>query len=152
MTRPVTHGGAHDTRNIGKERVLRFPRISRFIGSTPATLLALASITLGLAGCENNNSDPIDWNPIAGMTPNSLNLRKGFLDQSETASTVRPGGPLLVPILDKLNTNIDEIGPEFVNATDVRPEDLTAQPSDYTVSRNDLVQVSINDLQAIGSE
>ncbi len=29
---------------------------------------------------------------------------------------------------------------------------MVATPSDYAIGRNDLVQVSINDLQAIGSE
>jgi polysaccharide biosynthesis/export protein len=111
------------------------------------------AIAAPLVGCESNgNSDSVDWSPVAGLTPQSLNPRKSFLDPSEMAASARPGGPLLVPILDKLNTNIDEIGPEFVNATDVRPDDLTSTPSDYTVGRNDLVQVSINDLQAIGVE
>ena len=135
---------------IGKERVLRFPRISRSIGSVQSlvTYLALICLTAGLLGCEAN---PADWNPVDGLTPQSFNPQKSFLDPSEVAATANHG-PLLVPILDKLNTNIDEIGPEFVNATDVRPEDMNFSPSDYTVSRNDLVQVTINDLQAIGSE
>src|SRR5439155_6918966 len=75
-----------------------------------------------------------------------------FLDPSEVAVPGLRKGPLLVPILDKLNTNIDEPAAEFGNATDIRPEDLVATASDYTVGRNDLVQVSINDLQGIGSE
>src|SRR5439155_1031046 len=75
-----------------------------------------------------------------------------FLDPSEVAVPGLRKGPLLVPILDKLNTNIDEPAAEFGNATDIRPEDLVATASDYTVGRNDLISVTINDLQALGTE
>src|SRR5262245_44464133 len=86
-----------------------------------------------------------------GMTPNSFMPNKGFVDPSEVAVTVNRG-PLLVPILDKLNTGIDEPAQEFANATDVRPDDLVVIPSDYTIGKADLISVSIADLQQIGAE
>lgn len=134
----------------GKERVLRFPRISRFIGCLHPVVTSLCVLIVigGLVGCETN---PQDWNPVDGLTIDSLNPKKAFLDPSETAVTAKRG-PLLVPILEKLNTQIDEPGAEFTNATDIRPEDTVATPSDYTIGRNDLIQVSINDLQALGTE
>src|SRR5438034_8058908 len=108
----------------GKERVLRFPRISRFIGCLQpvAASLCVLIVVGGLVGCETN---PQDWNPADGLTIDSLNPRKAFIDPSETAVTAKRG-PLLVPILEKLNTQIDEPGAEFTNATDIRPEDTIA--------------------------
>src|SRR6266513_4485006 len=79
----------------GKERVLRFPRISRFIGRAKFLGTCLGILTLaGLTGCQ-------DWNPIEGYTPQSLNPSKGFIDPSETSVTAvnAKRGPLLVPIL-----------------------------------------------------
>src|SRR6266480_2667824 len=68
----------------GKERVLRFPRISRFIGRAKFLGTCLGILTFaGLTGCENWQ----EWNPADGLTPQSLNPSKGFLDQSETAVT-----------------------------------------------------------------
>jgi len=107
----------------------------------------MLSLAAGLVGC----TEPNMWNPGDGLTPNSFAPGKAFLDPSETAATSKRG-PLLVPILDKLNTNIDEPSAEFGNATDIRPEDSVASNTDYTIGRNDLVQISINDLQQIGSE
>src|SRR5689334_220724 len=98
------------------------------MAATYGIVLSLIGV---LVGCE-------------GMTPNSFNPNHTFLDQSEIAvSPTR--GTLLVPILDKLNTNIDEPSAEFTNAGDIRPEDMVATASDYTVGKNDLVQVTIND-------
>ena len=146
----------HDIKAIGKERVLRFPRISRVIAraKAPITYSIILVLAAGLMGCSDNtcwDKGDNNWSPVDGLTPQSFNLNKAFIDPSEVAVTARKG-PLLVPILDKLNTNIDELAPEFPNATDIRPEDMVATPSDYAIGRNDLVQVSINDLQAIGSE
>ena len=67
--------------------------------------------------------DGLHANQIARALGQSLAPGKAFLDPSEVAVTSRRG-PLLVPILDKLNTNIDEPGPEFSNATDIRDTSL----------------------------
>ncbi len=119
---------------------MRFPRISRRIGSAqvPASYVAVLFLVAALAGCE-------------GLTPQSFDPNKGFLDQTELAVTAKHG-PLLVPILDKLNTNIDEPSDTFGNATDITPEDTVVTSSDYSIGKNDLVSVTINDLQALGTE
>ena len=88
---------------------MRFPRISRLIGlaQVPAALL----LVVGLAGCE-------------GMSPRNFDPNSRFIDPSELAVTTSNRGPLLVPILDKLNTGIDEPAAEFTNATDTEINSL----------------------------
>ncbi len=119
---------------------MRFPLNSRLISCAfrPATQAIVLTVLIGLSGCE-------------GYTPNSFNPNQSFLDASEVA--VKPTkGPLLVPILDKLNTGIDEPSDEFANATDITDEDTKVIASDYTIGKSDLIQVTIQDLQAIGAE
>jgi protein involved in polysaccharide export with SLBB domain len=73
-----------------------------------------------------------------------------FFDPSEMGAY--PKGPLLVPILDQLDTGYEEGDERFATATNVRPEDLQVVPSDYVISPNDLLQISIEGLQAPGVE
>jgi polysaccharide biosynthesis/export protein len=137
------------TCKIGKERILRFSRISRLcVARQSFVLCALLVLGAGLLGCQN----PEQYNPFAGLTPDSWASNKAFIDPGELAVTQKGNQPLLVPILDKLNTSIDEPTSEFGNATDIRPEDSVATPSDYQIGRNDLVQISVQDLQQIGAE
>jgi protein involved in polysaccharide export with SLBB domain len=103
-----------------------------------ASYVAVLFVVATLAGCE-------------GLTGQSFDPNKGFIDPSELAVTAK-SGPLLVPILDKLNTNIDEPSTEFGNAVDITGGDMNVTPTDYSVGKNDLVSVTINDLQALGTE
>lgn len=74
----------------------------------------------------------------------------GFLDPGQPARL--RGEPLIVPIATKLNIGTtDEESLEFGSARDVQPGDLVATASDYTISANDLLSVSINDLVAPGA-
>jgi polysaccharide export outer membrane protein len=118
----------------GKERILRFPRISRLVGSTSAMLVVLA-----LVGCD-------------GLTPKSFDPNKGFIDPSEVA-VIRDGKqPLLVPILDKLDPSVEEDDMTFGNATEVRAEDLVPTQGDYRIGKSDLLQITITDLVGPGIE
>jgi protein involved in polysaccharide export with SLBB domain len=74
-----------------------------------------------------------------------------FIDPTEfeTGKNYKPGIALQKPILTSLSSidkSIDDPDNEFEGATDVRPEDLQAIASDYTIGRSDLVQVEITGL------
>jgi polysaccharide export outer membrane protein len=137
---------------FGKERILRSPLISRIDNWVVPSLLVL--LLTGLIGCQSDSKSeglPAEWNPFNGLTERSWEPGKAFIDPSELAVTPKGNG-LLVPILEKLNTGIDEPDMDVANATDIKPEDMIATPMDYQIGKNDLVQVSIQDLQAIGAE
>lgn len=75
---------------------------------------------------------------------------KSLLDQSEVTR-----GPvadrLVVPILDSIDA-VDEAKTEFAGAMDVTPEDLKPINSDYLISRNDQITISVFDLVNLGVE
>lgn len=73
-----------------------------------------------------------------------------FFDQTEMGRY--PKTPLLVPILDNLDTGYEEGDARFATATGVRPRDLNPIASDYVISKNDFLLVSITDLQGPGIE
>src|SRR5438067_7775241 len=79
---------------------------------------------------------------IVGCTHHPF--ENGFLDPSEVGRFKKE--PLLRPILNSLETGIEEPNEEFATATDVRPEDLAAAPTDYVIGANDLLTISITDL------
>ncbi len=69
---------------------------------------------------------------------------KSFLDPSQVGRLKHE--PLVVPILTKLNIGADEEDAQFSGARDVTEADLVATASDYGVSANDVLSVSISDL------
>ncbi len=73
-----------------------------------------------------------------------------FFDPSEMGRF--PKSPLLVPILDNLDTGYEEGDARFATATPVRPDDLRSLGNDYVINKNDLLLVSITDLQGPGIE
>ena len=82
-----------------------------------------------------------------------------LLTGCETNSFLDPGQvgrwqktPLVVPILDNLNLGVEEDATQFGTARDVQQSDLTETASDYLISPNDSLSVSITDLVAPGSE
>ncbi len=77
---------------------------------------------------------------------------RSFFDQSEVGAYPDRGRPLLVPILDKLDTGYEEGDERFATATNVRPGDLVPHSRDYVISKNDLLLVSITDLLGPGIE
>ncbi len=104
------------------------PRTARH--ARTAGVLALAAVAGLAGGCEVTS----------------------FLDPSELPGY--PKRPLLVNIVDNLGitdesgSNIEGNVGDFSQATDVEPRDLVAEQTDYKVSPNDLVQVSVTGLQA----
>jgi polysaccharide export outer membrane protein len=115
-----------------KERSLRPARFS-CLTSSAFLLPALALVLLFGTGCE-----------LTG------DLTKGFFDPAEVGRYKKD--PLLMPILNSLDTGIEEPNEEFTQAVDVQQTDLVASSTDYVIGRNDLVNVSITDLVGPGIE
>ena len=69
---------------------------------------------------------------------------KSFLDPAQVGRLKLE--PLVVPILSKLDIGADEEDAQFAGARDVTEADLLATASDYGVSANDVLSVSISDL------
>ncbi len=74
------------------------------------------------------------------------NFNKGFLDPTAVGRFNKQ--PLVVPILSSLDPAVDVPDDRFRNATDVTPEDLDPDTTDYKIGRNDLISVAITDLVA----
>ena len=81
-------------------------------------------------------------------------ITNSFLDPSElTSAGSRPVGsthPLTVPILDRLDPALEKEQIEFSQASLPSGEDLRAPLGDYGISRNDVLTISIGDLQQPG--
>lgn len=76
---------------------------------------------------------------------------QSFFDPSEMGAYSKT--PLLVPILDNLDTGYsEETDARFAQSTPVKPGDLVATEADYVINPNDLLQISITDLVAPGVE
>ena len=75
------------------------------------------------------------------------------LDPSELSGLRARRHELLpVRILDKIDPAIEEPDQEFTEASLPRPEDVRAPMGDYAISRNDVLTISISDLQGPGIE
>jgi len=83
---------------------------------------------------------------VLGLLVCVAGCRNGFIDPTEMGRYENK--PLTIQILNNLDTGEDEIDPRFRNATPVRAEDLLPTPGDYTLSKNDLISLSITDLVA----
>jgi polysaccharide biosynthesis/export protein len=75
---------------------------------------------------------------------------KSFIDPGEVGRWEHT--PLLLPILRTLDTGIEEPTDGWASATDPVPADLVFTPTDYIISPNDLLQVTISDLTGPGTE
>ncbi len=75
---------------------------------------------------------------------------KSFINPGEVGRYEQQ--PLLLPILHKLDTGIDEPNDAFANATDPLPSDLvyTAQP--YVIGPGDTLNVTVSDLVGNGQD
>lgn len=69
---------------------------------------------------------------------------KSFLDPAQVGRLKHE--PLVVPILSKLDIGTDEEEAQFANARDVVEADLVTTATDYSVSANDVLSVSISNL------
>jgi polysaccharide export outer membrane protein len=107
-------------------------RPSRLISLTSLRRLAIAS-TAGLA-C---------FSLLAGCET------RGFYDPSELGKYGTE--PLAMPILSSIDPAVEDGDQDFANATDPTPDDQKTTKGDYTVSKNDLLQISISDLGGPGA-
>jgi len=60
--------------------------------------------------------------------------------------------PLLMPIVNSLDTGVEEPNDQFASASDPKPEDTVASNQDYVIGKNDTLSISITDLVAPGVE
>lgn len=87
---------------------------------------------------------------VGGLTLTGGCETKSFLDPAQVGRWETE--PLVVPIMDNLNVGADEADAQFSTAREVTQEDLVDNATDYVVSPNDLISVSITDLVAPGVE
>lgn len=81
---------------------------------------------------------------VAGSGCENIEEPKSFFDPAQVGRI--KDEPLVVPILTKLNIGTEEQEAEFAGARDVTQADLVATASDYSVSPNDVLSISISDL------
>lgn len=105
-------------------RLLSLMSIFRTTAASAASLCFLAA----LAGCDT----------------------KSFYDPTEMGR-YKPQ-PLAIPILTTLDPAVEGGNDPYANATDPKPEDLRPTKGDYTVSKNDLIQITVSDLGGPGVE
>jgi polysaccharide biosynthesis/export protein len=97
------------------------------------TLMAIAIVGLAVGGCKNSDIGPEDA------------LGKSFFNPAEMAP--RLGRQTLqLPILSSLS-GLDEPNEEFAAARNVTAADLQADATDYIIGKNDLLSVSLTDVQ-----
>ena len=111
-----------------KERTLRLPVSLQRTARAVATFAVFAALASS-GGCLYSNFDPSE---LAGIKNNHE--------------------PMPVRILDKIDPAVETADDAFTAAAAPRPEDLRAPMGDYMVSRNDVLTISISDLQGPGIE
>ncbi len=104
-------------------------RPARFLSFSPfCAILASVSLLLAVGGCDT----------------------KGFVDPTEMGRYKHE--PMILPILSQIDPSIEAGSEDFANATDPTPADMKAISGDYRISKNDMVQITISDLQGPGQE
>lgn len=111
------------------------PRIANRAGVPVALPVALIALGLAGTGCTNDNTG---------------SRVKSFLDPSQVGFDANSGK--VVNIVDNLAVGEDEDVVSFGNARDVTAADLVNDATDYKISPNDLLQVTLSDLAGPGSE
>lgn len=81
---------------------------------------------------------------VTGSGCENIEEPKSFFDPAQVGRI--KDEPLVVPILTKLNIGTEEQEAEFAGARDVTAADLVVTASDYSVSPNDVLSISISDL------
>jgi polysaccharide export outer membrane protein len=88
---------------------------------------------------------------LAGAGCDSVgHIENGWLNPGDVGRFKKQ--PLLMPIVNSLDTGIEEPNDQFAQASDPKPEDLVADNKDYVIGKNDLLSISITDLVAPGVE
>jgi protein involved in polysaccharide export with SLBB domain len=113
---------------------LRFARITRISPKLALTACVAVLSALSAGGCtETFGHIENDW-----FNPGSVGR---FKKQ-----------PLLMPIVNSLDTGVEEPNDQFASASDPKPEDTVASNQDYVIGKNDTLSISITDLVAPGVE
>jgi polysaccharide export outer membrane protein len=116
-----------DESPIGKERILRLPR--NITTSLTKTASALCFIGM-MAGCDT----------------------KDLLNPTAIVRSGHPAEPLMVPILGTIDPQIENGPADFSSAVTPTPADMVSSSNDYTIGRNDLLNIAISDLMGPGQE
>lgn len=75
---------------------------------------------------------------------------KGFIDPTEMGR-YNPD-PLVVPIVSQIDPAIEEADNQWARATEPTAEDLKASNADYHISRNDLLNITLSDINGPNTE
>jgi protein involved in polysaccharide export with SLBB domain len=74
-----------------------------------------------------------------------------FIDPGELAGLRENSRePLVVKIVDSLDPSREEGNKDFASAQPPKPEDLISEPADYLIGPNDLILITINNLEQSG--
>jgi protein involved in polysaccharide export with SLBB domain len=75
---------------------------------------------------------------------------KGFIDPTEMGR-YNPD-PLVVPIVSQIDPALEEADNQWARATEPTPDDLKPSTSDYRISRNDLINLTLSDINGPNTE
>lgn len=140
---------------LGKERVLRFPRFNlksqcRFEVQSASDSRGAASVGAIKSGRGSALLKSAAAICVAGLFAGCDT--KDLLNPTAVVRSGRPTEPLVVPILNTFDYQA-EAGPgDYATATPPRPSDSVTNSNDYTIGRNDLLNISISDLMGPGQE
>lgn len=112
-------------------------KLNRTLGRVglSASVVGLAAI----AGCTNPQ-----------MSGANVLDSKSWIDPSELAGRVNKK-TMIVPILNQVDPAIEEPNRDFVTAQPPTQDDLVVSAADYVISKNDLLQIEISDLNGPGT-
>jgi protein involved in polysaccharide export with SLBB domain len=77
---------------------------------------------------------------------------KDFLNPTAIVRSGHPNEPLVVPILSTIDAQAESGPADFATAVPPAPADMTSTSNDYTIGRNDLLNIAISDLMGPGQE
>ncbi|HZK80655.1 MAG TPA: polysaccharide biosynthesis/export family protein, partial [Humisphaera sp.] len=77
---------------------------------------------------------------------------KDFLNPTAIVRSGHPAEPLVVPILSTIDAQVENGPADFASATPPIPADMVSSSNDYTIGRNDLLNIAISDLMGPGQE
>jgi protein involved in polysaccharide export with SLBB domain len=126
---------ARDCANTrGKERLLPLTRLVNMNRRlrTLACCTAVSSVALMSGGCLLDVPSFIDPGELSGLRTHKVHE------------------PLVVQVLDELDPVLEQGNKSFTTAEAPRPEDLQTERTDYVVGPQDLLQITIYDLEGPG--
>ena len=133
-----SHSSRGDHQSIGKEHVLRRVRstFKQLTALGPVVGCSAMVLTLGFSSGCNNFFDPSE---VSGRN-NPAPMRQQILDT------------LPMRVVEDIDPALEQTNPEFADAVEPAPEDMQTRVEDYVLSPNDVITISISDLQGQGVE